>query len=142
MPKGYEHLLHKMLKAAVIEKRVVDELPLPEGMSRYAPTGRLGREGLPPAFKHINKVKMEKIIGINKSTRGIPQGGIISPILMNWTLDGLEEAAKIGSDIRGDDNKRYVDPEVLDYFKQFPTLPGVEGLYLKRILSLKIMLQH
>ena len=28
------------------------------------------------------------------SEKGIPQGGIISPMLMNWTLDGLEEEVK------------------------------------------------
>lgn len=50
-----------------------------------------------PMPKGYEKI-LEKLLKVNieyngliiKSTQGIPQGGIISPILMNWTLDGLE----------------------------------------------------
>lgn len=52
MPKGFEHLLGRILKGLRVERD-----------NRTSTT--------------INK--------------GIPQGGIISPLWMNWTLDGLEE---------------------------------------------------
>jgi len=37
---------------------------------------------------------LEGKAGINKSTQGVPQGGIISPIIANMTLDGLRKTAK------------------------------------------------
>jgi RNA-directed DNA polymerase len=51
MPKGYEEILIKLLKAPRMDKN-----------------------------KHT----------LCNSIKGVPEGGIISPLLMNWTLDGLE----------------------------------------------------
>jgi RNA-directed DNA polymerase len=46
-------------------------------------------KGLKDNYRTIMKEKDNK--------RGIPQGGIISPLLLNWTLDGLSYAARKGS---------------------------------------------
>jgi RNA-directed DNA polymerase len=46
---------------------------------------------------------------LNPSKAGTPQGGIISPILANMTLDGIENAiaAKYHTNMKGTINKRY-----------------------------------
>lgn len=43
------------------------------------------------------KEEYSLILGKEDNVKGIPQGGIISPLLMNWTLDGLSFAARTGS---------------------------------------------
>ena len=42
----------------------------------------------------INKYK--EVLNFSENNAGISQGGIISPILMNWALDGLSQAVRIG----------------------------------------------
>lgn len=54
------------------------------------------------------------------NNKGIPQGGIISPILMNWTLDGLDEICKDNSYIINNNLKSYdwISPDKLEYYKR------------------------
>lgn len=37
---------------------------------------------------------------------------------MNWTLDGLEEAAKLGADIKSPDGTIFMDKEIFNYLKK------------------------
>lgn len=72
MPTGYEHLLGRLLKTNIYEE-------IPQSFSKY-------RVDFQKKFKLI----ISKVDNNN----GIPQGGIISPLLMNWTLDGLQHHIK------------------------------------------------
>jgi Group II intron, maturase-specific domain/Reverse transcriptase (RNA-dependent DNA polymerase) len=46
---------------------------------------------IPPKYKYKTIIKPED------NNKGIPQGGVISPLLMNWTLDGLSYTARTAS---------------------------------------------
>ena len=59
----------------------------------------------------INKYK--KILNFSENKTGIPQGGIISPVLMNWTLDGLSHVARIGS-VTNENGKIVMNKKKLD----------------------------
>ncbi len=82
MPKGFEHLLAKILKTEIQEVQESSPFNLYE---------------LHP------KSNYKTIATPETNTQGVPQGGIISPLLMNWTLDGMEDfiksrALKIGKE--------------------------------------------
>lgn len=68
IPRGYKGVFEKILKSPTINIEEEKE-----------------------EVKDVEEGSIEE--GIIKS-KGIPQGGIISPILMNWTLDGMEELIK------------------------------------------------
>jgi retron-type reverse transcriptase len=74
MPSGYEFLLKRILKSTILE---LDTDKNPFG--NYTVENR----------KHY-KVVLDK----SNNHTGVPQGGIISPLLMNWTLDGLQHHVK------------------------------------------------
>jgi retron-type reverse transcriptase len=113
IPKDYKHLLFKILKTNIVER-----IP-----SQYFIFNKV----LNHIWINWNSVKLnnlnivsnkyKKIIKCNDNNTGIPQGGIISPALMNWTLDGLSHIARIGSitdekgrkllNKRGIDNRNY-----------------------------------
>ena len=72
MPQGYENLIKKLLKTNIYEA-------VPQKFGKYI----------------RNPIKQYKlIIAKSDNNTGIPQGGIISPLLMNWTLDGLQHHVK------------------------------------------------
>ena len=77
MPTNYEYLLSRILKTTIVE---------------------LDKDNNPYSDYTLNKEKRYNII-IHKSEnkKGIPQGGIISPLLMNWTLDGLQHVVQISA---------------------------------------------
>lgn len=72
MPIQYEHLLAKLLKTNIYEE-------IPQSFGEY-------RTDTQRKFKII----LDKV----NNNNGIPQGGIISPLLMNWALDGLQHHIK------------------------------------------------
>jgi retron-type reverse transcriptase len=93
IPKNYKHLLFEILKTDIVEKfptqysffdKVLKHLWL-----------NWGNVKLSILNSEINKYK--KILNFSENNAGIPQGGILSPVLMNWTLDGLSHVARIGS---------------------------------------------
>lgn len=85
MPKEYEFLLFKILKTNIVEE-------LDNKYLKYT----------------INKArKFKQIISSEDNNKGIPQGGIISPLLMNWTLDGLQHFIKDSADKLGKEHNLY-----------------------------------
>ena len=50
--------------------------------------------GYEEMFSKILKASINEDGNIQENNKGVPQGGILSPLLMNWTLDGLEERIK------------------------------------------------
>ena len=91
----YRNLLYQILKTNIVERT--------EGDNRNINL-------LKVVLKHtwVSWTKFEDAIKFPKekyclilkkedNVKGIPQGGIISPLLMNWTLDGLSFAARTGS---------------------------------------------
>jgi retron-type reverse transcriptase len=78
MPTSYENLLPKILKTTILEE---DDNQNP--FSNYS-------------FKVLRK-SYKVVVEKENNLTGIPQGGIISPLLMNWTLDGLQHFVKISA---------------------------------------------
>ena len=72
MPTDYEYLLVRVLKTDIFE-RIDDKYKL---------------------YKLNQKNEYKIITTKEENIRGVPQGGIISPLLMNWTLDGLQHHIK------------------------------------------------
>lgn len=66
MPEGFEFLLARILKPEVQEEITRGHKKVPGEKRRF-----------------------QTIIVAGSSKAGVPQGGIISPLLMNWTLDGM-----------------------------------------------------
>src|SRR5215813_9930691 len=69
---------------------------------------------------------------------GIPQGGIISPLLMNWTLDGIEEICIDNAYITKPSGKRvvsYIDPNKKKYYDE-------NDIFYKNESDLKINLKR
>lgn len=109
IPKEYKHLLFKILKTDIVEK----------GSNKYS----VVNDVLSHLWLNWGTVKLtnlnlkvsgySKVLRSNDNNTGIPQGGVISPALMNWTLDGLAHAARVGSitDKNGETliNKRGLD---------------------------------
>lgn len=87
MPIGYEFLLKRILKSNILELDT-DKNPF----SNYT----------------IENPKCYKIV-LDKShnNTGVPQGGIISPLLMNWTLDGLQHHVKFAAYSKGNEEGIY-----------------------------------
>lgn len=71
MPLGYEHLLPRILGAEIIQRHIKN--PTNDCVS-YAPELE--------TVKRFNK-KFQIITKAEENVRGVPQGGIISPMLMN-----------------------------------------------------------
>jgi retron-type reverse transcriptase len=86
MPSKFEYLLPLILKPRIVERKY-----------RY-PNNPLISNRIKPFLPNINQTIIEEITKEGELKEGIPQGGIISPIIMNWTLDGLEETAKLAAD--------------------------------------------
>ena len=91
MPTNYEFLLPRILKVDI--KAISNSLP----------------KDLYPEKNGRNK-NLVTIIKKEDSRKGIPQGGIISPLLMNWTLDGLDCTARTAANKATTGNsKRYIN---------------------------------
>lgn len=76
IPEKYIHLLINLLKPAIWIKST--DLKDPKIMEIL---------NIVPENKTFTKIT-------DSCQKGIPQGGIVSPLLMNWTLDGLTDTAK------------------------------------------------
>jgi retron-type reverse transcriptase len=150
MPKYFEYLLPIILKPSIIEmeKGSLDNPLIPKRIRR--------------AFPQLYKITYKTIMEENCSTHGIPQGGIISPLLMNWTLDGLEETAKLAAEsVRNEPSNKLntnrlhlIDTELIEIYqehhdklikaglpgiitypsalKKFATIPGYRNTWVVR----------
>lgn len=102
MPTGYEFLLKRILKSNILELDT-DKNPF----SNYTVEN-----------KKYYKIVLDK----SDNNTGVPQGGIISPLLMNWTLDGLQHHVKFSAYNKGkeegiyslDRAKHWKDKDVLE----------------------------
>lgn len=88
MPTGYEFLLPKILKATRVMRK-----------------GTRGGD------------QCETVMEAENNNKGIPQGGIISPLLMNFTLDGLEEVIFDTTLNYKPDGTRFSDPQKQEYYR-------------------------
>lgn len=70
MPLGYEHLLPRILGAEIIQRHIKN------------PTNDTESTAELETVKRFNK-KFQIITKAEENVRGVPQGGIISPMLMN-----------------------------------------------------------
>lgn len=113
MPKGFEWMLKIILKPEI---RTREE-------TNFPPTSRLILNLLP-----FLKGKLITIVPKNELLSGIPQGGIISPLLMNWTLDGMEETIKRAAEIKDEKGQVPVDKEILEYFTEQDKIQKEAGL--------------
>lgn len=85
MPIEYEYLLLSILKTNIYEED----------------------ENIFKKYTIDTKSKYKIIVKSNDNNLGIPQGGIISPLLMNWTLDGLQHFVKWKAHTLGIENNLY-----------------------------------
>lgn len=106
MPIYFEYLLPIILKPRIVERK-----PLAFSSSLF-------NKYIAKFFKNINTHENVVLIDTGLLNSGVPQGGIISPLLKNWTLDGLEETAKIGADIKSPDGTRQFDNEAFEFLKR------------------------
>lgn len=108
MPSGYEALLPRILGAEVVQ-HCKDSGPVaPNIVKRF-------------------KRKLQLITKAEDNVKGVPQGGIISPMLMNWTLDGLQqviiENSVVTSHSRKIPKKSFIPDDVLeDAMQKHPEL--------------------
>lgn len=91
----YRNLLYQILKTNIVERTEGDNrnINLLKVVLKHTWVSWA-------KFEDAIKFAKEKyclIQGKEDNVKGIPQGGIISPLLMNWTLDGLSFAARTGS---------------------------------------------
>jgi retron-type reverse transcriptase len=119
LPKNYKHLLFEILKTNIVEK-ISTEYTFFENLSRHLWLS-WDRKKLSTLNSEINKYK--EILNSSENNTGIPQGGIISPILMNWTLDGLSQVARIGS-VTHENGKIVMNKKNLDGRKYSTNLLG------------------
>lgn len=103
MPKGYEHLIIRILKAEIKE---IDKV----GSNKQCNPGNR-------KYKTVLRPEENKV--------GVAQGGIISPLLMNWTLDGLEHHIKLAATQLAKENK-LVSEARLELLKQEDESKGVK----------------
>jgi len=97
MPKGYEYLLPLILNANVVERSNSNE----------------SRDNKMNTAKTL---KLHTIIKKDDNKAGLPHGGILSPILMNWTLDGLLQTIRRAAELtKSDHYSYYFDPDKLEY---------------------------
>jgi retron-type reverse transcriptase len=81
-PKFFQtqHLLDAVIKGCfdnISHQWLIENVPMPKGFEHLLPL-------------LIEAPRLQEDNTLQPTTKGIPQGGIISPMLMNWTLDGLE----------------------------------------------------
>ena len=125
IPKEYKHLLFEILKTNIVEK----------DSSKYS----VFTEVLNHLWFNWSNVKLtdlnleanryKKLLDSDDNNIGIPQGGIISPVLLNWTLDGLAHTSRIGS-ITDKNGKTLIHRKGLDGKKYSTNL--IESAHLIR----------
>ena len=79
----------------------------------------LGYEFLLEKILKSDIIERNKIILKKKeNNNGVPQGGILSSLFMNWTLDGIENLiVETVSNITSEEGKAYYDKEKYEYYK-------------------------
>jgi retron-type reverse transcriptase len=80
----------------------------------------LGYEFLLEKILKTNIIEKDKIILTKENNNfGITQGGILSPLLMNWTLDGIDNLIfEVLSKIKNEIGTAYYDKEKYEYYKK------------------------
>ena len=103
MPKGFEHLLPKILKTEIQERETKSTFNLHESPSKNT---------------------LKTVVTPEENNRGVPQGGIISPLLMNWTLDGMEDFIK-STALEIGKKKGIISPERMEHLKKQDAIAGI-----------------
>ena len=108
MPLGYEFLLPRILGAETVQ--------------RFRPTDKESTEDPDSGVVMGFKKKLKIVTKAEDNVKGVPQGGIISPLLMNWTLDGLQqvviENSVVTSYSRKNPRKSFIPDDVLEDMPQ------------------------
>lgn len=129
MPVGYEALLKEILKSNIcIDKNQMDRLIKESKIKHDFPL-------------EVVKGKYYLLESKEKRHKGIPQGGIISPLLMNWTLDGLYDNIRDNAYVidksygKGEPKQTFLDKSKLDKFRKLYPDKTEEELLQDKILK-------
>jgi retron-type reverse transcriptase len=124
MPKQYSHLLYEILKTNIVERTETSTIykNIYDALNFLWIRG--DKHGLSKIKSLLNSYKT--LIKASDNIKGIPQGGIISPTLMNWTLDGLTQVARVGSCT--DDKGRVIMNRKIDAIRDKTNLLGATHL--------------
>jgi len=109
IPKEYKHLLFEILKTDIVEKDSNKYSMFTEVLNYLW----VNWSNVKLTNLNIEANRYKKLLDSNDNNIGILQGGIISPVLMNWTLDGLAHTARIGS-ITDKNGKTLINKKGLD----------------------------
>lgn len=94
IPSKYKPLLYNVLKTDIVERNTHNQET--DILRKYSNATwihwRTFKEKL-----NLPKGAYKSILKAKANLKGVPQGGIISPMLMNWTLDGLSDSARVAS---------------------------------------------
>lgn len=107
----YKSLLYKILKTNIVEKSIKQDNWMSNVLKPWSKYTWLHWS----IFKHeliFTENKYNQIQNSEENNKGISQGGIISPLLMNWTLDGLSYIARNGS-VTNHTNRKIITTEKL-----------------------------
>ena len=103
MPKGFEHLLLKILKTEIQEHEIKSTFNL---------------------YKFPPENTLKTVVTPEENNQGVPQGGIISPLLMNWTLDGMEDFIK-STALEIGKKKGMISSERMEHLKKQDAIAGI-----------------
>lgn len=71
MPEGFKFLLERILKPAIAEAELKN------------PDNPIIHRDIRPFLQHINSTNLKIITEAGELNSGVPQGGIVSPLLLN-----------------------------------------------------------
>jgi RNA-directed DNA polymerase len=91
--KCFDNISHEWL---------IDNVPMPENYEHFL-------------LEFFKAKKTDPIDGLIDIGKGVPQGGIISPLFLNWVLDGMEDLVKefTGKRYKNREQIKYLKPKIL-----------------------------
>ena len=116
-------MIHKALAGKNAKREWVLDADLKSAFDRIDHNFLLGRIGTFPAREQIRGWLKAGVVDRGRyspAEEGTPQGGVISPLLLNVALQGMEAAAGVEYDNRG--RVKYGHPTVITYADDFVSL--------------------
>ena len=116
-------MIHKALAGKNAKREWVLDADLKSAFDRIDHNFLLGRIGTFPAREQIRGWLKAGVVDRGRyspTEEGTPQGGVISPLLLNVALQGMEAAAGVEYDNRG--RVKYGHPTVITYADDFVAL--------------------